>query len=100
MKQLFAILAVSLSVVGASCARTGDLEGPTHAAAEIRERVDAILVQRDIEPEKYEVTAFTFDYVDKQWAIYFLGIGANLDSHFAIMIDDNNPDDFRVVPGL
>jgi hypothetical protein len=110
MKKALAIMALGLLLVGMSCSGPADVEGPTsedpdfagpvHSAREIREKVDAILIQRRVQAEKYDVTAFTYDYVDKQWAVYFLGRDADLDSHFTIRLKDDNLDDFEVVPGL
>lgn len=99
MRKFIAMLA-AITVLGACQCGPDVFADPVHSAGDVLKVATDHMASRGMVMENYELDALTYDYVDKEWSLFYSGKSLGVGDHFTVRISDSDTNKITVVPGL
>jgi len=91
------LLAICVGLQG--CADRGGFAAPRRTPAEVLEATNAFAARNEITIEDYSVSSVSFDYVDREWHVFYDGKSPGIGNFFTIVVSDERAEEIELIPG-
>ena len=89
----------AIAVLGACQRDSAAFADPVNSAEDVLKVATDHMASEGTVIEDYELDALMYDYVDKEWSIFYSRKSLAIGGHFTVLVSDSDINKITVVPG-
>ena len=101
MRTVIAIAALVTATLLGGCERqASQFVPPANSPEQVLGIARAHMTAKGTVIDNYKLSGLSFDYVDREWHVFFDGKSLVVGDHFTVVVPDANTQNIKVVAGL